>query len=364
ILALAVPAALVAGTANASINLYSSESSTVDLSGAAEIQYFKSYDPTLSSYFRIDDAELLLKTSTKVAENLNVVTGMRFNFEDDAYDLGTVTSEELYAGFEGSLGRLTFGRQLLVSDDAGNAKDYELGTAQFDFVQTQANKSIKYVYDNGGMFYGAFSTAFDSNIDKKTGIVDKNDPDNPVTGGVVGEFVGVENMAIFDGRLGFRRGNFDSRIYFYSGNNLSTSKYAPKGVEVQDVTGFNLEANYVMGQFDIAASYSNVDYKASGLAVGHNNVNTWQLSGGYKAGERTYIAIGFDHAISDPSTLYKKVESNDLYGNVTYKVHKNVKMYAEIGISDYEEDGMDVLPQGTTPRNRDLGYVLGMEATF
>ncbi|MGL5291720.1 MAG: porin, partial [Vibrionaceae bacterium] len=46
ILALAVPAALVAGTANASINLYSSESSTVDLSGAAEIQYFKSYDPT------------------------------------------------------------------------------------------------------------------------------------------------------------------------------------------------------------------------------------------------------------------------------------------------------------------------------
>ncbi|MGL6175690.1 MAG: porin, partial [Vibrionaceae bacterium] len=143
-----------------------------------------------------------------------------------------------------------------------------------------------------------------------------------------------------------------------------TSKYAPAGITVQDVTGFNLEANYVMGKFDIAASYGNVDYKASGLPAGHNDVNTWQISAGYKAGERTYFAIGYDQAISNASGLYKKIESNDLYGNVTYKIHKNVKLYAEIGISDYEENGVDVLPQGTTPRNRDLGYVLGMEATF
>ncbi|MGL5336836.1 MAG: porin, partial [Enterovibrio sp.] len=209
ILALAVPALLVAGTANASINLYSSDTSTVDMSGVAEIQYFKSYDPTKDSFIRIDDAEVAITSSTKVAHNLNVITGMKFNFEDDDQDIGNLTDEELYVGFEGSLGRLTFGRQLLVSDDAGNAKDYELGQEQCDFIQTQANKSVKYIYDNGGMFYGAFSVAFDNNVTKDAQ-PDPNNPNNSVKG------LPVDNAAIFDGRFGFRAGNFDSRVYFYS----------------------------------------------------------------------------------------------------------------------------------------------------
>ena len=64
------------------------------------------------------------------------------------------SNDELWVGLGGDFGTLTFGRQLLISDDAGIGKDYELGFEQIDFGTTEGNETIKYVFDNGQFYFG------------------------------------------------------------------------------------------------------------------------------------------------------------------------------------------------------------------
>ncbi|MGF1864707.1 porin [Enterovibrio norvegicus] len=326
ILALAVPALLAAGAANASVNLYDADGVVVDLSGAAEIQYYKGYSSTEDANLRIDDADLILTTSIAVSDSLNAVAGMGFKYEDQfdgtvGNDNGAVKNDELYVGLDGDFGTLTFGRQLLVSDDAGNQKDYELGTEQVDFVQTSGNQVIKWVWDNGTFYAGA-------NIDL--------DNDKSET---------VDGRQIVGGRLGARFDGLDARVYLYDAENVPSSGL------VWDISGFNFEVDYAFSDaFDVAASYGQIEYKVAGTNT-KVDTDVIGISGGYQASETTSFAVGYDLIDIDSNN-----NSSSLYANVTYKLHSNAKVYAEVGVSDQESAGLDV--------DTDTGYVLGMEVKF
>ncbi|MGF1766042.1 porin [Enterovibrio makurazakiensis] len=338
ILAMAVPALLVAGAANASVNLYDADGVVVDIAGAAEIQYINKYDARAKGadgndpYLRIDDADLILTTSIAVNDSLDAVAGMGFKYEGDTNDTGGVESDELYVGLGGDFGTLTFGRQLLISDDAGNAKDHELGTEQINFVQTSGAQVIKWVYDNG-TFYAGANIDLDSDIAK-----------------------GQDGRQIIGGRLGARVDALDARVYLYDGEKLTASSFAPTGTTLEDVSGFNLEADYDLGAFDLSAAYGVLEYKDSAAKSNKNDVDVWQISGGYQADEQTYFALGFDMVDSDKAGNYNKYEGNSLYANVTYKLATNAKVYAEIGTADVKKDGVD--------QDTDTGYVVGMEVKF
>ncbi|NGN98091.1 porin [Grimontia sp. S25] len=326
ILAMAVPALLAAGAAQASVNLYDADGVTVDLSGAAEIQYYKGYSNTEDAHLRIDDADLILTTSIEVTDSLDAVAGMGFKYEDQfdgtvGQDNGAVKNDELYVGLGGDFGTITFGRQLLISDDAGNQKDYELGTEQVDFVQTSGNQVVKWVYDNGTFYAGA-------NID-----LDNNKSES------------VDGRQIIGGRVGARYEGLDARVYLYDGENL------PSDGLVWDVSGFNAEVDYAINEaFDVALSYGQIEYKvvATDAKV---DVDVIGISAGYQADEKTGLALGYDIIDIDSNN-----QSSSLYANVTYKLASNAKVYAEVGVADEEVAGVDI--------DTDTGYVLGMEVKF
>ncbi|OEE68024.1 porin [Enterovibrio norvegicus FF-33] len=331
ILAMAVPALLAAGAAQASVNLYDADGVSVDLSGAAEIQYYKGYSESEDANLRIDDADLFLSTAIAVSDTLDAVAGMGFKYEDQfngtlSNDNGAVKNDELWVGFASSeFGSLTFGRQLLLSDDAGNQKDYELGTEQIDFVVTQGSQVIKWVYDNGTFYAGA-------NVD-----LDQDKADS------------TDGRQILGGRIGARYEGLDGRVYLYDAEDISG----------EDVSGFNAELNWVITDaFDVALSYGQVDYKIHTNTSDKTEVDVFGISGGYQADEKTYFAVGYDIIDTSPSAngSYAKKETNSLYANATYKVATNAKVYAEVGVTDQEVNNADV--------NTDTGYVLGMEVKF
>ena len=311
-------AVIASGSAQASINLYDANGVSVDLSGAAEVQYAdRDFDDQTRGDLRIDDADLQLNTTVKISDNLNAVAGMGFAYENTQVD-----ADELWAGFSGDFGTLTFGRQLLISDDAGIGKDYELGYEQINFFDTASNSSIKYTFDNG-MFYAGIS--HDINGDK-------------------------EDKSITDGRVGVRFANLDTRIYVYEGKNLETGNTFKI-----DAKGYNLEAEYTLNNLSLAASYGQMEYKDSGLKAVTFDLDVFDVNAAYTIDKNTF-ALGYNRANGKGyivGTDFVNGHSDNIYANVTHKFNSNVRIYAEMGWADNDQE-----PQ------KDLAYVAGMEVKF
>lgn len=304
---------LAAGSAQAGINLYDANGVVVDLSGAAEVQYIQKIqdkDNNNDAGLRLDDGDLQINTTIAVTDQLNAVAGIGFAFEDRE-----VTNDELWVGLGGDFGTLTFGRQLYIIDDAGIGKDYELGFEQINFVKTEGDEAIKYVFDNGQFYFG-----ISHDLDAQGN-----------------DFQG-DDGSVTDGRIGARFADFDVRAYYYTASDLDVDG------SLTDVDGYNLEAEYVMGQFAFAASYGNVEYKdvASGLK---DDVDLIELAGSYTMGKNTF-ALGYNRADYDSETI------DNVYANITHQLHSNVKVYGELGWADADDADLDV------------GYLVGMEVVF
>ena len=350
-LALAVPALLVAGSANAAINIYNANGVVVDLGAAAEVQYIKVFDDDRDPTLRIDDGDLFVNTSVEIMPGIRAIATVGFEYESDGQASADVTSDELFVGFSSDFGTTTFGRQYTIADSAGNTKDYELATAGVTFGDTQSNRVIKYMFDNGGPFYAGFSTILDND-----------------------SLSNVSQGSAYDGVIGLRGYGLDTRVFIYSGMDMS-SRFASQvalnavtgGQHLQDIHGFNFEVDYTINVFDFSASYGIMDFEANvnRLAdgtfqkpvLGENEVTAWQVAAGYQADERTYFALGYANLESDPQGNYEKVEAYNLYTNVTYALHNNAKIYAEIGIANQKINNIET-------NQNDVGYVLGMEVSF
>ncbi|HIF9064813.1 TPA: porin [Photobacterium damselae] len=345
LLALAVVTA--AGSAQAGVNLYDNNGVKVDLSGAAEVQYRNTYNPFDDAELRLDDGDLALNTTVAVNDQLNAIAGIAFKFEDTK-----VENDELWVGFSSNqFGALTFGRQLLISDDSGIGKDYELGSEGIDFVQTDGNEVIKYVYDNG-MFYAGVSHEL-KNSDDVVGV----DPTNE------GQLIKQKNTQITDARLGFRTNGLDARVYYYNGDNIDGTSFFKDAF--MHVEGYNLEAEYQLGQIGLAASFGQIEYKNAANADKLRG-NIYQVAADYTI-DATTFALGYNN-------YDRRDQSGDtyaVYANVTQQLHSNVKVYAEIGHSNAKffakaDKNADKFPQFDNAYGKDaeFGYVAGMEVTF
>ncbi|WP_413524885.1 porin [Photobacterium phosphoreum] len=326
LLALAVLTA--AGSANAGINLYDANGVKVDLSGAVEVQLYDDFEKHGDSTIRLDDGDLALNATVAVSENLNVVSGTAFKYE--SRDL---QNYELWAGFSGDFGTLTFGRQLLVSDDSGIGKDYELGAGQIDFAQTEGDRVAKYVYDNG-----TFYTAVSHEMDNKN------------------------STTITDGRVGFRTGGLDVRVYGYDGkriglkgltefNDKNGNPIIIPGEAGEDISGYNLEAEYAMGAINLAASFGQVKYQAANTNKTEKNIDLYEINGSYTI-DKTTLALGY---VRGEDKVDHDNVINNVYANVTQQLHSNVRAYVEVGYAD-DKNEKDTLEE--------FGYVAGLEVKF
>lgn len=326
LLALAVLTAT--GSANAGINLYDANGVKVDLSGAVEVQLYDDFEKHGDSTIRLDDGDLALNATVAVSENLNVVSGTAFKYE--SRDL---QNYELWAGFSGDFGTLTFGRQLLVSDDSGIGKDYELGAGQIDFAQTEGDRVAKYVYDNG-----TFYTAVSHEMDNKN------------------------STTITDGRVGFRTGGLDVRVYGYDGkriglkgltefNDKNGNPIIIPGEAGEDISGYNLEAEYAMGAINLAASFGQVKYQAADTNKTEKNIDLYEINGSYTI-DKTTLALGY---VRGEDKVDHDNVINNVYANVTQQLHSNVRAYVEVGYAD-DKNEKDTLEE--------FGYVAGLEVKF
>jgi Outer membrane protein (porin) len=326
ILAMAVPALLAAGSASASINLYDAEGVKVDLSGAAEVQYFENIGEEYKGQWRLDDGDIAVNTEVAISPDMSAVAGMSFEFDDgegiDGSTNGNVENKELFVGFKGdNFGQITFGRQYLISDDIGITKDYELSVVSFGTEETNHGDQVaKYVYDNGTFYAG-------------TSAYMKSD----------GKDATSDELTVFDARLGYRIADFDVRGYYYKADDGNV-KLDNKDTKV-DVTGYQFEVEYAgIENVGLAASYGNVQADEIGGANDVVDTDAFSLAADYTMGKTTFGA-GWDR--NDPEG---GETVNGYYANVTYALHSNAKVYAEIG--------------DTNADNSDVGYVAGMEVKF
>ncbi|WEM43089.1 porin [Photobacterium sp. DA100] len=315
---------LAAGSAQAGVNLYDENGVIVDLSAAAEVQYIQEYTPNSDPFLRLDDGDLALNTTIAVNSQLNAVAGIAFKFEDS-----DVKNDELWVGLGGDFGTVTFGRQLLIADDSGIGKDYELGGDGLDFVQAEGDQTVKYVYDNG-QFYAGISAVIAEDNDDAT-----------------------EDTSIVDGRLGARFGNFDARVYLYSGSDVSGNFVSFFDNKSMDIDGYNLEVEYFMDAFALAASFGQIEYEdATSANKGKVEADTAALAGSYTMNQTTF-ALGYTYLGWDEKPTAGAKTSDDVntfYANVTQQLHSNVKAYGEIGYTDADD--------------AEFGYVVGMEVIF
>jgi predicted porin len=341
LLAIAIPAIMASSAASASVNLYDADGVKVDASGAMEVQYYSGLADESEAKFRLDDGDLAFNTSVELTDTVSAVGGIAFEFES-----GNTSNDELYVGFATTdFGTFTFGRQYLVADDAGNGKDLEFGGEGVDFVKGSGDQVAKFVYDNGS-FYAGLSTLQESN--------GKNNDEDVTTGQGKAD-------KIFDGRIGYRVNDFDVRAYFYEGTDIDASDmneeiYGSKTLQL-DISGFNLEADYVWDAFSFAASYGQVEYEESNVANPTEvEADIIGLSADYTSGKNVF-ALGYTRYDADKEGVSKDRTQDTVYANVTHKFNGNVKVYAEVAFANGENFGGSEL-------QFDTGYLAGMEVKF
>lgn len=308
LLALAVLTA--AGSVNAA-TILDADGVKVDLTGAAEVQYFKGFEKTKDAYLKMDDGDINFATTVDIADGLAAVAGIGFEFEGQDADTGTngnVESDELFVGLSSNFGTTTFGRQVTIADDAGIGEDYEFGMEAVDFVITEGEEVIKHKYE-GENFWLAGSIASSGQGAKTT------------------------NATGFDLGAGVTLSALEVRAFFQSVSDVA-------GSAGTDLTAWNLEGIYAVDEaLSLAASYgtrelNNVDYDVISFAASYSLDDKNTLAGGVNLGDNN------------------NVEGTNFYANITHKLHSNVKAYAELGF--YDQDNAD----------HDTAYLAGLEVSF
>ncbi|MDC0609553.1 porin [Vibrio sp.] len=320
LVALAVLAA--AGSVNAA-EVYNNDGVSVSVSGAGEVQYIQKYEQTgtdVSPEVRVDDAQINVTVGVDVSEDLTALAGLNQTFETDNDSTSrTVSSDGAFVGLaSATLGTVTFGDQYLIADDAGIGADFEVGYNQYGQADTQSSDVIKYVYDNGEFYFG-----LSHNLDEN---------DTATTG----------DTHSTDGRIGYRVGGLDARLYVFKGTDASAN----------DEDSYNLEAVYTFNDaWSMAASYGNTKIETS-ANVETTDANYAEINATYTVDKNSF-SLGYAYYDEDVAN----VSSSNLYGVVVHKLNANVRAYAELGYVDYDNNS-------NTNEDMDLAYTVGMEVSF
>ncbi|MCG7495960.1 porin [Vibrio sp. Of7-15] len=324
LLALAVLTA--AGSVNAA-TILDSDGVKVDVTGAAEVQYYKDFSKDKNAYLRMDDGDINFATTVEVADGLSAVAGIGFEFEKGATSNtgstiggtnGNVENDELFVGLSSNFGTTTFGRQITVSDDAGIGEDYELGTESLDFSITEGEEVIKHKFE-GENYWLAGSIASTGQGSKGT------------------------TQSAFDFGAGVTFNAFEARVFFQSASDVNN-------VAGADLTAWNLEGVYsVDDALSLAASFGTSELETNGTTT--NEVDVIAFAATYQMDDKNTIAGGLNLGEQTVGSA-ASVDATNFYVNITHKLHSNVKAYAELGFVDIDN------------QDHDTGYLAGLEVSF
>ncbi|MGR5127396.1 porin [Photobacterium swingsii] len=336
LLALTVPALLVAGSASAGISLYDQDGTQVTMSGAAEVQYYRSAkadakakatNKDADASLRLDDGDLALRVQHQVSADLYTLGVMELKIGEEKEVAGVkdgegaVTNDGLYVGLGGNFGEVTFGRQTAIIDDAGVGVDIELkDTAGVGYEDVSMDQYIKYRF-NGEKFWAG------------------------VGYNIAQEDAGVKGEELLEVAAGVPFGDFEVRGYYGAFENEGLK------ASVEDISkqkAWDLEFVYAAGPIYVGALYGQ---KTDTVNSVDNDIKTWELAGSYTLGKNTF-GLGYAQN-SDDATGSLSKEATNFYANVAHQLTANTRAYVELGYEDikkFDEKG--------------FGYVVGMEVKF
>ncbi|GLQ71697.1 porin [Vibrio penaeicida] len=316
LVALAVMA--VAGSANASIELYNKDGVTANLKGDIEVRYKKGFAKDGAKH---SDAEL-----TQEVDDADFAFDLRYAVNDDlqvggffeVQDTGSKTGDAYIGFYSASMGDIVFGRTATILDDLGIGSDYLFGvTSKVDNFDFSGDEVVKYTLDKG-QFYGGIAFLQNKSADH--------------------EKLKDADSSHVDAKLGARFGDLDVQGFFGKTKGVKTGG---------DLTILALEGAYTIDALKLEASFSQGKLDESGSTVKTNIVGA--------AATYTMDAWTFGAGLSNSKADTDGADAvNNSFINAGYALTSNVTAYAEVGFTTAKD----------TEDKNGTGYGFGVKASF
>lgn len=350
LLALAIPAALVAGSASAA-TVYENDDTAVKVGGAVEIQYRQTAKEEIANtdgQIRVDDGDLTFDVEHKLNDALTAIGAMHLTVGEDKDDSenasgyasnGKVKQDEIYVGLTGDFGTVTIGTKTPFIDDSGAGVDIELkdngGTG---LVNTDPyDQLLQYTYSQNGLNLGAGYVFTQDSSDSDTG----------------------DTAEMYEFLAGYDYGMVQVNAYYTVQNGVSFTDADKDGVRDagtkyadNEIKAFELDVMANIDALYLGAAISSLDVESYS-----DNLMSYELAAAYAITEKAKVGLGFaindaDGDNSDPTVTDSQ---SSIYANVQYKLAKNTRAYAEVS---FEDNGK------ATGDTSGTGVAVGMEVKF
>lgn len=323
LVALAVAAAAVAGSANAAV-VYEQDGAKVELSGSFRMFLGKVGDKR--GDLLNDGSRIIVKASQDLGNGLSAFAGYEIRFEEKAYksvdktsdsNFGDPTTRHLYAGIKhADVGALSFGRQATNGDDVLQDSTY-FRSGEYGILTTRSDKSIKFKSTEwNGFSFGADYLFGHSNTDVDPTVGSAIEYKNGFGLAAFYHYDFAENHGL-EFAAGYTQDNYDNRNI--ANDTLSKHK------------AWLLHGSYTYGPFYLALNYGQTKDAFKNLLVSNNDE------------KGRYAMVDARYQFSEPAAVFAQWErldtridgqditdeiKNRYQVGVDYKLHKNVITYA------------------------------------
>ncbi|SUT95090.1 porin [[Actinobacillus] rossii] len=351
LVALAVAAAAVAGSANAAV-VYENDGAKVELSGSFRAFLGKVGDDR--GDLKNDDSRITLKGSQDLGNGLSAFLGYEIRFQGEkegkfsestaSSDFGSPTTRHLFAGIKhADVGALSFGRQATNADDVLQDATY-FRSGEYGPLTTRSDKSVKFrSAEWNGFSFGADYLFGHENTEVNKKVRDGLEYKNGFGLAAFYHYDIAENHGL-EFAAGYTQDNYDDRAV--SNDNLQKHK------------AWLLHGSYTYGPYYLALNYGQDKDQY------RNDLNGTDEKG-------RYAMIDARYQFSEPSALFAQWERKDTRVDgedvtakiknryqvgVDYKLHKNVITYAM-----YERENIKHAEKETEKNNI---YGVGLRVFF
>jgi predicted porin len=319
----ALTVAAFAASASA-VTVYDNEGSKVDFDGSLRLAIEKNHTKTKNadsktghSYLKNDGSRFGVRTKHNIGEDgLFALSRLEFRFNgkndsSQADGFGDLYAHRAYVGLgHNQYGEVTFGRQVTIADDVGEAdKSYLYGQGPGSMT-TAGNSVVRYDYKGvEGLQVGVnynFATDRDAANEVKTGTAK-----NGYGVGALYKFNVAEGRAV-KLEAGYTRDNYAT------GTNKRHYKDAW-------AVGFGYEAGALSLGLDGAQAYT----KNQGATTRFSRVS---VGANYAVTEKNNVFAGYSYTHERAKATNTTTRSHNYYLGTDYKLHKHVVTFVEAGL--------------------------------
>ncbi|PSW12843.1 porin [Photobacterium rosenbergii] len=310
LLAVAIPAVLFAHSASA-VEIFQTDEALVDFYGhlRTEVKKLEDKDVTLNA----GSSRAGVQAQYAVTDSVDIFGKVEFGLNYDTASEDYAMKNRLhYAGVDTDFGKLSFGRQWVISDEIWGA-DYSYffgGSALRHATLSGARHDslIKYIYEGESFIFSA-------NYGLPEGSDDKPDV----------------NQELTEAFIATSYGNFN----FHAGGGVNRDKAVEVGEDLLDLqnTYFEGTVEYAFGPALIGFTYYNATIENKG---GNEEINedAFSLAGTYSWADNATAYAGFEYVEQESDQLPIDGDGKVFYIGTDYHFNSWSRIYVEYGYGD------------------------------